>query len=436
MIISDIKEFFSFLKPSNIKGWFDVENLFINYFWLYTIDAFAYLVLNIHLIYSAIFPLVLYLMFFRRHLGKSINIIDLLWFLSLIWSVSTWFFNDYQQKPFLIIRCFTQEIAYMIAYWIVRYSERDYLQIIINKASKPLVITALIGLYCFFLEPSWYVNMINEGYEQTFNRNSVDKESILELYRLRSIFSSPYPLAYMGAYALILEAFYFAKVNKNDVCLKNHIAFTILIVITSVLCMMRAPLLGAIIGMVCSYIYNVKYMRGRILNRWVVYSICILITTIVIFTSSVDTSLVDFVISKVEVFGDKDNNFIEKRLFLGMQSLSLAGEGFGKYNIVAQYKFGLPSIADGEYMKIIAEQGFVGLGILLLVFVAGLIKSFANFKILHLEFCILSMLMICMIGANPLSTHNKHCFIFWLALGQVARYKSKKYGNITSIKKS
>ena len=102
---------------------------------------------------------------------------------------------------------------------------------------------------------------------------------------------------------------------------------------------------------------------------------------------------------------------------------SFLGEGAGKYDIMAYYVYGMKSMPDGEYMKILAEQGYVGLLLTISVFGCGLLKALRNFRYLYMEFFLLSMLFICMIGADPLTISDKHCFMYWLALGQVSKYK-------------
>ena len=62
MTFSDIKEFFSFLKPSNIKGWFNVENLFVNYFWFFTICSLYNLFFRRDTLFNIGIPVLLYLM--------------------------------------------------------------------------------------------------------------------------------------------------------------------------------------------------------------------------------------------------------------------------------------------------------------------------------------------------------------------------------------
>ena len=179
MLQSDIKSFFSFLKPSNIKGWFDVENVFVNYFWFFTLNGVIQILFPNLNLYNIGFPIVIYMLVWGKFKCKNINIIDLLWIFNIIWILCTWIINDYPHKGYLILKSLTQEIAWMMTYWIARNSTNDYLQKIIANASKPLVITCIIGIYCFFMEPSWYISRIEETIAYFYNSYTINKESIL-----------------------------------------------------------------------------------------------------------------------------------------------------------------------------------------------------------------------------------------------------------------
>ena len=90
MFVTDIKVFFSFLKPYNIYKWFNVEYLFVNYFWLTTIGAVISLFFKNEWIINYIFPLIIYFLFWRSRSKITINnIVDIRWITSFIWILFT-----------------------------------------------------------------------------------------------------------------------------------------------------------------------------------------------------------------------------------------------------------------------------------------------------------------------------------------------------------
>ena len=430
MIISDIKEFFSFLRPSNIKGWFDVENLFVNYFWLTSIGALITLIFHIEWIINYIFPIIIYILCIRSFNSTlSFNLIDVLWMTGFLWIIITWIFNDYPHKSFLTFKAFTQELAYMAAYWISRNGNKDYVKIIIRKSFKPLLIACLIGIYCFYFPPNWYQDITDKAVEYLTGSANYSKDSMLELYRLRSFYVSPYYLSYFCAIVLIYEFFVIFGVVKNQIKgFFYYFFFILILLITDILCMMRAPVVSVLIGFFFAYLYTIIFFKQSGSTRKVVAILSFFIIIFLMLIPYLDMSIIEFMNDKIDVLTDDDENFILKRFYLQEQSNTLFGEGYGRYSRLANYMFNMPSIPDGEYMKIIGEQGYVGLIITVFLYGIGWVKALYNSKKLFFEFCLISMLFICMVGANPLSMWDKHCILFWLALGQISSYKNNFYG--------
>ncbi len=427
MLLSDVKSFFSFFNLSSIRKWVSVEYLFINYFWFYSICAVSFHVIHTESLFNVGFPIILFAMLAKTHYVDKLNIIDFLWIADFIWILITWIMNDYPNKMYLIFRSFTQELGYMLSYWIARGNRINYIEKIIENAQKPLFIGCVVGIYCFFWEPAWYKAATDECIYTFYGVGNFSKESMLEQYRLRSFYKGPYVLAYFCAMALIYEFFLLFIYKRKIIKYNYHIFFIFILISTGILCMMRAPLFCIFAGFIAALFYSKKYIKGGAVSLKIVYWLMGIMALFFLGHSYIDIPILDFMNSKVESFSDNKENFILERLFLQAKSFTLTGEGYARYNVIALYKFGMPSIADGEYMKIITEQGFVGFTIMITMFVIGIYKSLKKYKVLYFEFCLLAMLFVCMVGADPLSISDKHCFIFWLALGQVSRYKNTSY---------
>lgn len=426
MIFSDIREFFSFVKPKVVKRWFDVENLFCNYFWFYTVTAVIYLVFKQSSIFVLGLPLIIYLLFIKQKKCIKLNIVDILVLINIFWIGCTWILNDFPHKFYIISRSLIGEIAFMIAYWIARLGRKNYLGSIIENARKPLVITCLLGLYCYFLEPAWYLNFLDSSISANTAGNYT-KESVLDQFKLRSIFSGGYTLGYLCAMAVIYELFCIFKYTNKQINYYNYrLLYILLLVITSIFALMRAALACSLMGLFLVYFYSVLYAKRIHSTKLLMHILGMLFVFVLIVLSCVDLSTIELLYSKFQDISGNDGSFIRERLLMQANSFSLLGEGFGKYNAIVSYQFGMTSIPDGEYMKIIAEQGFVGLTITMLIFVLCLVKSVIYFKHLYFELFIVLMLLICMIGADPLSTSDKHCIIYWLALGQISNFKMNR----------
>ena len=113
----------------------------------------------------------------------------------------------------------------------------------------------------------------------------------------------------------------------------------------------------------------------------------------------------------------------------------MIGDGVGRHNMYADKYNPMTSMRDGEYVKMLQEQGYVGFSIFILLIALSLLKTFYHFKYLAFEFAVIVMLLISMIGANPISTGDKHPLIYWMIIAQIANFsiKKRKYGKIKIV---
>ena len=359
------------------------------------------------------FPIVGYILFLKYGKKRNkINLLDLFVILLLIWTIFTWVANFFYIKPVLIIRHIISGIAFMLFYYVGRNYEKN-INILFQKAYIPLFICSIIGIYWYYFPPTWYTNKIlaSESFSGTEN-------SFLELSRLRSLYPSPYEMAYM-CYIVLIYMVYQISYKKCQLQTKEKIMF-VTFLITLILCMMRAPIT---IFILCSLIL---ILQNTSINKLII--IIPIISIIVISTTTYILSLLEsntytFIYNKFISVVYNIDGLITNRLDYGF-NFSLIGDGAGKHAIHAS-KYGEVSINDSEYVKYIVEQGYIGFSILIFTILIALYKSIKNFKYLSFEFCIILFYAITMIGANSISTADKHCFIFWLIIGRISSYNKK-----------
>lgn len=396
------------------------ETIFVNYFWLYTISAVVLLITGYDWIFNIGFPLVIWGMLLKRPDATiKINIIDFLWIVHFVWIIFTWLINDYPHKGIIIFYTCISHISFMLTYWIARRSQQDYLTSVIKSSFIPLLLTSLLGIYCFIFRPSWYLTSIQLSTE---NAGLLYDENVFsDIFRLRSIFGDAYTLAYFSAITLIFLCFYITKGQwRKDSFSPYYLGFlTLVLVLVSLLCMMRAPMFCAILVFLFSMTQTKK--ASSIIKVLVIGSIIGLLAYNTISTM-VDSVAGDYLVEKIEEVFNDDDDYVSYRFHLQEADNSLCGDGVGRHSVRADYYNPNTMIPDGEYMKILAEEGYVGLTLTIALFAFGLLYGFNKRRKLYLETALLIMLFICMIGANPLSTANKHCFIYWMALGQISHY--------------
>lgn len=395
---------------------FKTENLikvFYNYFWIVIISAIVEIAFGKGYIISIIFPLLLFLLAYKSGRGRK-SFIDILFFLILFSMVISWIINSYSNKTALVFRCIMAEGSYMSAYFIGKKLKGECLHGVFEKALIPLAICCVLGIYFFFNPPGWYLAQLYNS--EMFWGNDLS----LELLRLRSIFSSPYVMAYMcGMTSLYLLFKIFQENNGN---LKIY-ALLGLYIITMMFCMMRAPLGCVFVSLMIFLFYYCRY-KGSIKIFFITLISFVFVAWIAKFAlQSVNVDVLDFIISKFESATTGRSDLISERVSMWNYSYHILGDGAGRHAILADnYNVGT-SIRDSEYVKILVEQGYLGLSLYIALISICIIKCIVYFKELPLELCLVIFFAITMIGANPLSTADKHCFIFWLTVGRIAAFK-------------
>jgi hypothetical protein len=419
-IITDIIGFFSFLKPSHWKGIFSVRCIFHNYFWLITLTAIMHLYIGKSWLYTITFPILTVVMIWKTRRCIKFNAIDFLWIVGIVWIFMTWLYNDYPNKSNLIFKCLQTQITFMLAYWIGRFDLSDNLRKIITCSYKPLVIMCIIGILFFLNPPSWYNSAIEEYLYNTYG-NDYTYESALEFYRLRSIFPTTYSLTYFANIVLIFLWFCLIQGKKIKGRSSYLYAFIFLLLITSVLAMMRAPTMCSLLSLFVAVIYGMKYKNVGSTTVKVILAVSIVILIGIFIINNVSSSLLEFLSEKITSVTSSNSDLVNTRLKAVNYNYSLLGDGVGRHSIYTSLSQCIP---DAEYIKLIVEQGYIGFAIFVAIFAVGTIKAIKHFKYLYLELCLIIMVLICMIGADPISTYDKHPFLFWLALGQISAYRN------------
>lgn len=395
------------------------EIIFVNYFWLYSISAIFVLITGYDWIFNIGFPIVIWGMLYKnRTSAVKYNIIDYLWIIHFLWIFFTWVINDFPHQGAIIFYTSISHITYMLVYWIARKSDKDYLSSVVKHSFTPLFLTSVLGIYCFIFMPSWYLSNIQQAAESAGLK--YDENVFSDMFRLRSIFGDSYSLAYFSAITLIFLCFYIIKGQwrKDNISPFYLSTFVVVLVLVSLLCMMRAPMFCIVIGFIFAIIQSKK--SSTIFKTLLLTSIISLVAFRTISTM-VDSVAGDYLVGKIEqVLNDDD--YVDDRFHLMKVEESLCGDGVGRHSVRADFYNPNTMLPDGEYMKIFAEEGYIGLTLTIVLFALGLLYGFNKRNKLYLETALLIMLFICMIGANPLSTANKHCFIYWMALGQISHY--------------
>ena len=394
-----------------------MEYILVNYYWLITVSAIFWHVTNIGWLSGLLLPIIIYwCLFFEKSHKISNSILDVFWWLIFVWNIISILSNSYPYSEIMAVRCMTTQIAYMMMYWIVRKNPKINISAIITSGYMPFLITCILGIIFYFNPPSWYLNA--DGVSDVSRATSYAE---LEALRLRSIFASGYNISYFGAILLIFEFFALIKSTTNK---KTHYCIIAITIVTVLLTSMRAPIAAMFVGFCIALIYANRYGGFKNIKTLTII-MGITAIAIILVISNMDSFVVNFLFGKYDSITNSESNYIQERLLRnkGESTFTFFGDGVGRYNFYADLYPPNYSKRDGEYVKLLIEQGYIGAFLNILFWGAALFKSIFNFKNLTFELCLLFMLGICMIGANPLSTVDKYPFIYWMAAGQIANFK-------------
>ena len=396
------------------------STVFENYFLIYTIGTILIILTGKGYVISVLIPMTIYYLAWNR--GKTdakLGLIDYLWLLFFVLSVGTWLANDYPYKTQLIGRFFMAQGAYMMAYWIGRNAKKNYLRIVITKSYFPVLVTSLIGLYTYLFRPAWYMRMMLTKFED------VGHQSFQEFARLRSIFPTQYVLAYFCTFVLIFYWFYFLKKQNVE---KKEYAFILVLCATILFCMMRGPIVCALLALMVAVFHNCLYSRSRSVVRRMLPFCLVLLVGGGFVMGKMNVDDYTYIVEKVTSVTHHGSELVQKRANLYVIKASLLGEGAGRHSFYADEYPPNYQLPDNEYQKTTAEVGYVGVACLSIMFILGLLKGVIHFKYLYCEMCIIAMCLICMVGASCLTIVNEHPFVFWLALGQISGFNAKREG--------
>lgn len=396
------------------------SNLYKYSYWLYEYNFWVVCISSLLFIsfeakqylISVLLPLSFFAIAYASRKKHSMNIFDMFIVLILVSDVISWAINDYRFKYVLIFRHIMGPISYMMVYFVGRNLSVEKSYKVFETSLLPALITSVVGIYCFFFPPSWYFSIMEDG-----------ALASLEALRLHSIFSTPYQLAYLDCFLL---GYIFFRIFQYNDSLKKYKYHIVVFVITLVFCMMRAPMVGVALylffGLLLSSI--VKGNFKKLIN--VLIGLIVMIGVMFVVLKNTNAQYVDYLAEKFEIVSDKSSTFVEDRYKLVEADESFFGDGAGRHNLWADDYVVGSSMRDGEYQKLMQEVGYVGQYIYIILIVLVMIKCLFHPKHLLFEFSTMAFLLIAMIGAAPLSTIDKSCFVFWLVMGRVASFKKTR----------
>ena len=94
------------------------------------------------------------------------------------------------------------------------------------------------------------------------------------------------------------------------------------------------------------------------------------------------------------------------------------GEGLGSRGGVAR-RLGYPGVTDNGYIKLMVEQGIIGLFFLISIIIGSALHAFKKREYLAQELLMMGYVLFTMIGANSLGMEFDYMIIMWFAMGHI-----------------
>lgn len=389
---------------------------FEHYFLFFVISSIISIITGKGYIMSILFPCMTYMIVFTKCRRLKLTIFDVLFFIIFFVMILSWILNSYSNKNILIFRCFMGECSYMAVYFIGKKYGFNIFSNIIENSYVILIICNILGIIFFFKSPgAWYMSQNIELYDELGYEGMV-----YEAMRMKSIFSSPYVLAYFNSIVIMYILSQLPNISE-----KKYWGYLVILLVGLLFCMMRAPFVCMLFGSLLLLYHNRKYVNLKII-RYFIIGLLLLLILLYGGKMLVNVDVLNFFDAKVQSVSHGLDVLVSERINLYNFNYSLFGDGAGRHAIYVDDYNPRTSIRDSEYIRLLVELGYIGIVIYVLFFVMLIVKCIKYFKYLSFDLCVIMFYFITMIGADSLSTPDKHSLLFWLVVGHVSVFPLKK----------
>ncbi len=287
-----------------------------------------------------------------------------------------------------------------------------------NRALIAIAFLNIVGLYLYIAMPEWYVNWQVNLLFDTIPNLSFD--SYTEYGRFASFMTSYYT-SNLSVVALIIAMYYIYDRGAKWYIL----LYVILLSISILLAQHRVSLVFAIIFILLFHVYGLIRLKSA---SFIFLIITIMI--VLIFPFFLVGRFGEMVALGVERFNNLNSVFSSRSdtwiNAFENQTNFLFGHGLGSGGHRAFFAGNKSAVLDGNYFKIIYENGFFGLIIFFIIIIVTLFKGVKEFKLFKVEITVIIYFLISAIGANVFNI-SYIAVMFWFCIGRI--WNNKLYDN-------
>lgn len=377
--------------------------------------------INLYLIWPIYFFTVYYGIYCYRRTIRNLGVNKSVkyWLIYVLLSIVSYIFS---RSP---IECYISEIyVFILPVFFVFIGSYDNDRQFYKWYVYAVIFCILVGLFLFIMQPPWYVKFLLDFRNSAWYSTST-YDSVYDI-KFASFFGSSYAVSFFSTFAscILISDIYTEKCKR--IFNSRYIQFVFLAIcyIGALLCRHRVAIIFPP-AMFAFYILKGVFKGDK--NNFIVllfFGVFIFVLSIIAERNS--STALFFVVEDVK------NRFTEMTLENAMEGSRtnqnvdvltswdniIFGDGLGSKNGGAR-QAGLPGITDGNFVKILVENGVVGL-LWFLIFVSkSLKKALLRKNKSTIEAWIILFMLFAMTGSNGLCIEFYYSAIFWYAIGKI-----------------
>ena len=275
---------------------------------------------------------------------------------------------------------------------------------------------ALVGFYCLYANPSWYV----EGTLERLNRLGFYTENTLVFAKFGS-FLDPYHVANLGMFALCCcIGFLSDNVSKS-----KRTIFYALFIISFIAVILARQRVGMYIGLVYTFFFLLKSTKKKLIGTIILIA-GVGIVFVYILTMIDNSDFNDMLFARFSK--EESSSMVSSRSGTWLYAILnqrdfIFGHGVGGGGHLA-HSIGIqPAVRDGSYFKVLLETGLLSTLSLIYLLIYSLKKSF-KVKALKVEFLTVLFYTFSLVGANVIDFQYV-IFPMWFAIGRISAYRKR-----------
>lgn len=287
------------------------------------------------------------------------------------------------------------------------------------------VVSIVVGFILLALRPSWYVAfLVNVFNNQWYSSSAESASSIMETaFRFQSFFSDCYAISYFGSFSMCIILCDIYK--KNRIINKTWLQVIMMGVLFIAIIMsgFRVAIVYVLLSFMWMMIYG-TYTKNH--KKKVFIGALVAIVVLVLILLLTDNEYVVYLRERlVERFSDLSyesamegsRNTQQEKVLESWENV-IFGDGTGSHGAQARIE-GLPAITDGGYVKMLVENGLVGISLFALIMLSTLKMGIRHMKYYMVELLIIGYVLLSLLGANSLAMDWSYSLLFWFSVGRI-----------------